>query len=201
LTLSGGRNSGVELPGGAEAAPVWQKLAGENSRNPGAFFRALLDKPSGTLVAFYAVLSRSDSAHQHFFLKTPDRAERFYNWYRQGDEFRNGQARQVEGWRTELLQKLPLDDAGDVRYPGGRSAWTASAGSDDGVLLSLPTLETLVPISEVERQRGHPLDESSVKLLARHYSEWSPLFPYFVGLTAQRHEDFEALERFASAVS
>ena len=198
LTLSG---SAVALPGGAGAAPVWQKLAGENPGNPGPFFRALLDKPFGTLAAFYSVLARSDAAHQRFFTKTAARAEHFYAWYRLGDEFRNGQARQVEGWRTEFLQKLPLDDAGNVRYPGGRAAWTASAGPDDDVLLGLATLETMVPIAELEQRRGRPLDEGSVKLLARHYSEWNSLFPYFARLNAMRTEDFEALDRFASAVS
>ncbi len=137
FSLSGGA---VGLPGGAEAAPAWQKLSGENPRNPGPFFRALMDKPLGTLAAFYSVLARSDSAHQRFFTKTAARAERFYAWYRQGDEFRYGQSRQVEGWRTELLQKVPLDNAGNVRYPGGKAAWTSSAGPDDDVLLSLPAL-------------------------------------------------------------
>ena len=106
-------------------------------------------------------------------------------------------------WRigeTELLQKLPLDDNGNVRYPGGRAAWTASAGSDDDVLLGLPTLETLVPIAELEQKRGRPLDEGSVKLLARHYSEWNSLFPYFARLKELRHEDFAALERFGAVV-
>ena len=154
LSLSGGA---VALPGGSEAAPVWQKLAGENPRNSGAFFRAILDKPFGTLAAFYSVLARSDAAHQRFFTKTTARAERFYAWYRQGGEFRNGQARQIEGWRTEFLQKLPLDESGNVRYPGGNAAWTTSAGSGDEVLLSLPTLETLVPIAELEQRRGRPL--------------------------------------------
>jgi Ca-activated chloride channel family protein len=201
LGLSGGA---VALPGGAAAAPVWQKLAGENPRNTGAFFRALLDKPSGTLAAFYSVLARSDAAHQRFFTKTTARAERFYAWYRQGDEFRNGQSRQVEGWRTELLQKLPLDESGNVRYPGGKAAWNPSAGSDDDVLLAtaaaLPKIETLVPIAELEQRRGRPLDEGSVKLLVRHYSEWNSLFPYFARLTALRREEFEELERFGIAV-
>jgi VWFA-related protein len=198
FSLSGGA---VVLPGGVESAPVWQKLAGENPRSPGLFFRALLDKPLGTLAAFYSVLARSDAAHQRYFTKTAARAERFYAWYRQGDEFRNGQARQVEGWRTELLQKLPLDDAGNVRYPGGKAAWTASSGSDDDVLLGLATLETLVPIAELEQRRGRPLDEGSEKLLARHYSEWTSLFPYFAHLNAMHQADFEALERFATAVN
>jgi len=198
FALSG---NAAALPGGADAATVWQKLAGENPRNSGAFFRALLDKPFGTLAAFYSVLARADAAHQRFFTKSAARAERFYAWYRQGDEFRNGQARQVEGWRTELLQKLPLDESGDVRYPGGKAAWTTSSGPDDEVLLGLAGLETLVPIGELEQRRGRPLDQGSVKLLARHYSEWNSLFPYFARLTELRHDDFEALERFAGAVS
>ena len=198
FSLSGGA---VVLPGGAEAAPAWQKLSGENPSNPGPFFRALLDKPVGTLAAFYSVLARSDAAHQRFFTQTAAQAEHFYAWYRQGDEFRYGQSRQVEGWRTEFLQKVPLDNAGGVRYPGGKGAWTASAGPDDEVLLGLPALETLVPIAELEQKRGRPLDEGSVKLLARHYSEWNSLFPYFARLTALRDEDFEALEHFADAVS
>jgi VWFA-related protein len=201
LVLSGGA---VVLPGGAESAPVWQKLAGENPRNPPAFFRALLDKPLGTLAAFYSVLSRADAAHQLFFTKSQARAERFYAWYRQGDEFRNGQSRQLEGWRTDVLQKLPLQETGAetgrVRFPGGRAAWTVSTGSDDDILLSLTNLETLVPIAELEQRRGRPLDEGSAELLARHYSEWSALFPYFARLTELRHEDFETLERFAEVV-
>ncbi|HEY2842964.1 MAG TPA: VWA domain-containing protein, partial [Bryobacteraceae bacterium] len=201
FSLSGGA---VALPGGAETGPVWQKLAGENPRNTGAFFRAILDKPFGTLAAFYSVLARSDAAHQRFFTKTTARAERFYAWYRLGEEFRNGQSRQVDGWRTELLQKLPLDESGNVRYPGGKAAWNASAGSDDDVLLAtavgLPKIETLVPIAELEQRRGRPFDENSVKLLTRHYSEWHSLFPYFEGLTALRHEELEALERFGTAV-
>ena len=197
FTLSGGM---VALPGGAEAAPVWQKLAGENPRNPGAFFRTLLDKPFGTLAAFYSVLARADAPHQRYFTKTAARAERFYAWYRQGEEFRNGQSRQVEGWRTELLQKLPLDAGGNVRFPGGKAAWTNSAGPDDDVLLGLPTLETLVPIADLEHRRQRPLDEVSIRLLARHYSEWRSLFPYFGGLTELRGEEFEALEHFGAAV-
>ncbi len=200
FALSG---STVVLPGGAEAAPAWQKLAGENPRNPGPFFRAVLDKPFGTLAAFYSVLARSDAAHQRYFTQTTPRAERFYAWYRQGDEFRNGQARQVEDWRAELLQKLPLGEAGasagTVRFPGGKAAWTTSTVADDEVLLSLPALETLVPIAELEQRRGRPLDEGSVKILARHYAEWSSLFPYFATLRELGPEEFGALERFAGA--
>src|SRR5581483_7592660 len=198
LTLT---NGAVDLPGGAESAPAWQKLSGANPRNPGAFFRALLDKPLGTLAAFYSVLARADAAHQRFFTKTAARAERFYGWYRQGEEFRYGQARQVEGWRTEFLQHAPLDESGNLRFPGGRAAWSQSSGSDEDVLLSLASLEAFVPIADVERSRGRALDAPSVKLLARHYADWKSLFPYFANLPELRSGDFEAMEQFTRAAN
>ena len=67
---------------------------GKSQQSPGFLPSTWLDKPSGTLAAFYSVLSRGDAAHQRFFTKTPARAERFYAWYRLGDEFRFGQSRQ-----------------------------------------------------------------------------------------------------------
>lgn len=197
FTLSGGS---ADLPGGPEAAPAWQKLSGANPRNAGPFFRALLDKPLGTLAAFYSVLARSDREHQRFLTKTPARAERFYAWYRQGDEFRNGQSRQVEGWRTEFLQRVPLDSSGGIRFPGGKAAWSASSGSDEEVLLGLAALDAFVPIADIERGRGRPLDQASVKLLIRHYADWKPLFPYFANLKDLGSEDFQDLEQFTAAV-
>jgi len=197
FAVSGGA---VALPGGADSAPAWQKLVGENPRNPPAFFRAILDKPLGTLAAFYSVMARADAAHQRFITKTPARAELFYAWYRKGEEFRYGQSRQIEGWRTGFLQKLPLAD-GVVRFPGSPAAWTAAAGSGDDVLLDLPTLEALVPIADMEQQRKTPFDEGSVKLLIQNYSTWRSLAPYFVRLTELHGEEFAALARFSTAVS
>src|SRR4029079_15827876 len=97
------------------------------------------------------------------------------------------------------LQKLPLAD-GVVRFPGGRAAWTAAAGSGEDVLLDLPTLEALVPIADIEQQRKKPFDEASVKLLLQNYSAWRSLAPYFVRLTDLHREEFEALARFTGAV-
>ena len=196
FTLSRGA---VELPGGPESAPVWQRLAGANPRNPGAFFRAVLEKPLGTLAAFYSVLAQADLEHQRFFTKSAARAERFYSWYRQSDEFRNGQSRQVQDWRADFLKRVPLDASGNVHFPGGRAAWSASTGPDEDALLSLAALETLVPIAELERSIGRALDAGSVKLLARHYAEWKSLFPYFARLTELRSEEFESLEQFSQS--
>ncbi len=190
----------VVVPGGPEADPVWKDLAGASPSNPPAFLRALLDKQLGKLAAFYSVLSRADAAHQRFFTKNAKRADRFFAWYREGDEFRFGPARHIEGWRTDLFLKLPLDEAGNVRFPGGRQAWTTSAtASDDDVLLGLKSLEALVPVAEVEKQRKTPLDEASAALLAQHFSEWHVLFPYFAKLPGLGREEFEALAAFEDA--
>ena len=198
LTLSGGE---VATPGGVEAEPAWKKLAGVSPKQPPAFFRALLLKDRGRLAAFYAALARSDAAHQLFFTKTPARADRFYAWYRDSREFQFGVARAPRNWRTELLQELPLDEAGNVRFPGGRRAWTSSSGSDEEAVLSLGSIEALVPVARIEERRHVPLDERSATLLAHHYAEWRALLPYFEKLPGLARAEFEALVAFGDAVA
>src|SRR5262249_8445240 len=142
------------------------------------------------------------AAHQRFFTKNAKRADRFFAWYREGDEFRFGPARQVEGWRTALLQKLPLDESGNVHFPGGKRAWTTStAASDEDVLLGLKTLESFVPVAQIEVQRKTALDEASAALLAQHYSEWRVLFPYFEQIPGLGREEFQALAAFAESAA
>jgi hypothetical protein len=113
FSLSGGA---VVLPGGPESAPAWQKLAGENPRNPPAFFRAILDKPLGTLAAFYSVwrvrMRRTGASSPN-----PARAELFYAWYRKVRNSRYGQSRQTKAGEPSFC-KAPL--ARTVRFPGGR---------------------------------------------------------------------------------
>jgi hypothetical protein len=195
----------VAVPGGAGAEETWKKLAGASPRNPAAFFRALLEKDQGKLAAFYDALWNSDEVHRQFFTKTAANAERFYAWFRDSDEFRYGVARQVTGWREEVFRELPLDEHGNVRFPGGRNAWTnsASTGStstDDAVLVSLKSLEALVPLSKLEQKRKAPLDQGSAVLLAQYYGEWRSLFPYFEELPALGRSEFEALTAFAGAI-
>ncbi|MGH9593641.1 MAG: VWA domain-containing protein, partial [Bryobacteraceae bacterium] len=183
-----------------EAGPVWKELAGPSPDNPPAFLRALLEKQQGRLAAFYSALAHADAAHQRFFAKDAKRAGRFLAWYREGSEFQFSPSGRTEDWRTQLLQKLPLDEAGNVRFPGGKRAWTSSAtASDDDVLLSLKSLEALVPVAEIEAQRKAPLDEGSAALLAEHFSDWLVLFPYFEKLPSLGHQEFEALAAFGDA--
>ena len=191
----------VAVPGGVPAEAVWKKLTGANPRDPAAFFRALVEKNEGRLAAFYFAVWSADKAHQDYLTKTEARAERFYAWYRDSEEFKFGVNRHISGWRTELLQRLPLDAAGNVRFPGGKGAWTNSTAPEDEVVTSLKTLEALVPLAQMEQRRGSPLDEASATLLAQHYSEWRSLFPYFEKLPSLGREEFASLQAFAAAVS
>jgi VWFA-related protein len=191
----------VAVPGGLPAEAVWKKLAGASPLEPAAFFRALLEKNEGRLAAFYFAVWSADKAHQAYYTQTEARADRFYAWYRDSDEFKLGLSRYVPGWRTELLEKLPLDAEGKLRFPGGKRAWTNSTAPDDEVLLTLKSLEALVPLAQVEQRRGSPLDEASVTLLAQHYSEWRSLFPYFEKLPGLGRDEFGSLQSFAAAVN
>jgi hypothetical protein len=95
---------------------------------------------------------------------------------------------------------LPLDQAGNIRFPGGRRAWTTSGATDGDILLELDSIEALVPVAQLEDRRKTPFDEGSARLLAQHYTEWRPLFPYFEKLPGLGRAEFEALAAFADAV-
>ena len=191
----------VQVPGGVEAEKVWAKLTAANPHNPQAFFRALLVLDRGRLAAFYSAVAHADAAHQRFFTKTLMRTRRFYNWYRNSDELRDGITHPVRTWRAEFFQKVPLDDHGDIRFPGGKSTWVDASVSDEDALLHLRSQEALVAISQLEQKRAAPFDPASVKLIERHFNEWRSLFPYFEEMPGLGRGEFEALETLSKAVA
>jgi Ca-activated chloride channel homolog len=198
FNLAAGR---AAVPGGREAEPAWEELTGISPANPKGFFRALLTKDQGRLVAFFSAVSHGDAAHQRFFTRNPITAESFYKWYRASDEPRKGVDPMRPSWREAIFQDLPLDDAGRVRFPGGKAAWSIASGTDEEALLRLPSIEALVPLAKLEEKRKAPLDVDAVRLLAGRYRQWKPLFPYFEKLTALAAADFQALAAFEQAVS
>jgi len=191
----------VAVPGGTDAAKVWTKLAGVDPRDTQAFLHAILVSGHGRLAAFYSALAHADAAHQRFFTRNPTRAAKFYAWYRDSDELREGIARTGRAWRADFFQKVPLDSAGNVRFPGGKAIWANPSASDDDALLHLKALHSLVVIAELEEKRGAPFDDASAKLLASHFDEWSALFPYFEVIPGLSRADFEALEAFSMAAA
>jgi len=174
----------VATPGGAPAEAAWTRLAGVSPRNPPAFFRALFQKDQGRLAAFYLAVAQSDEAHRRFFTATPERAVRLY----------------ARNWSNPAgaAGALPLDGAGNVRFPGGRRAWAPSAGSDEAALLELSSLDALLAVAGLERGRPTPLDAGAVQLLAGNYGEWRSLFPYFERLPGLGRAEFAALEAFTA---
>lgn len=190
-------NGAVVTPGGKENESVWHDLVGAKPRDASAFFKALLDKDFGKMAAFYWAIARGDASHQKFFLKN---AKTFYAWYHDSDDLHDGATRvDPNQWRTRLFRDLPLDPDGNIRFPGGTRAWIASGEPTAEVLLNLETLGALIPIAELEQKRKTPFDETSAKLLSRHYGQWSALFPLFEKLPTLTGEDFLALEKFAES--
>ncbi|MGA3204591.1 MAG: tetratricopeptide repeat protein, partial [Bryobacteraceae bacterium] len=191
----------VEVPGGAEAEKVWAKLAAANPRDPPAFFRALLAADRGRVAAFYSALAHADAAHQRFFTRSLARARRFYDWYRNSDELRDGIGHLARIWRPDFFEKVPLDDQGNVRFPGGKATWAKASMSDEEALLHLSSPEALIAIAQLEKKRGAPFDQASAGLLARHFNEWYALFPYFEELPGLGRPELEALDAFSKAVA
>lgn len=194
----------VAVPGGPSAEAAWKRLAGASPREPKAFLRALVEKNEGRLAAFYHAMWSADAAHVKYVTSSEARAERFYGWYRDSDEFKYGILRQVPGWHTELLQKLPLEAQGDsqsIRFPGGRKAWSNSAAPDDEILFGLKSAEALLPLTNLEQRRGAPLDEASVAMLVAHYPDWKGLFPYFEKLPSLGKDEFTSLQNFAANIA
>jgi VWFA-related protein len=194
-------SGGVSTPGGPEALSVWKKLVGADPAEPTGFFRALLAKDGGRLAVFYFTLSQVDAKHQRFFTADAARAQRFYEWRKESPDMQVLGAQMPGNWRRDLFGRLPLEESGRVRFPGGRAAWSASPATDDEVLLRSEWIEALVPVASLEEKRGAPLDETSARLLARHFAEWRSLFPYFEKLPELGSAEFEALVTFTEAAS
>ncbi len=194
FSITGGR---ADVSGGPAADPVWQKLTGANPRNPAEFFRALLEKDAGHVAAFYSTLAHADAAHQQYFAHSTDRAEKYYQWFHNSPEMKGGVLQHVAGFHSEFLQSVPLDNSGNIRFPGGQSAWFTGAEIPLGNVL----IEALVPVARLEQQRGSPLDEQIAGLIARNHKQWTPLYSYFEALPAMGREEYAALAAFGESLA
>jgi hypothetical protein len=88
------RDGVVRVPGGADMAPVWQRLAGRSAGTPDDFVRALLTEDDGRLAFFYDAVSRLDPVRQAAALgdglsgdARRDHVERVYRSFRTFDEY------------------------------------------------------------------------------------------------------------------
>ena len=118
----------VSVPGGTAAEPIWTSLVGANPRQPGPFFRALLGKDDGKLLAYYGRLGALDIAHQRFFTRTPARTAKFYELFKDSPEVQRSTSRYIlSGSFGEFLAGVPLAD-GSVDFPGSPEVWMVAKG-------------------------------------------------------------------------
>jgi tetratricopeptide (TPR) repeat protein len=121
------------VPGGVKAEAIWMSLVGESPAKPGAFFRALLERDEGKLLAFFFVLSQLDRPHQAFFTANASRTSQFLKLFEESDEMRGGFSRFVsETTFTEFFRSVPLDGEGHVDFPGSGEVWTVAKGHSSG---------------------------------------------------------------------
>ena len=56
----------IDVPGGADAEPLWQAVVGADPAKPGAFVRRLFGDETGQLAWFYDSIATLDEPHQRF---------------------------------------------------------------------------------------------------------------------------------------
>jgi hypothetical protein len=65
------QSGAVDVPGGAPAIPVWERLAGAPVTDPARFLANLLERDNGRLAYFYSTVASLDAARQAFLLGQP----------------------------------------------------------------------------------------------------------------------------------
>jgi hypothetical protein len=123
------REGRAVIPGGEVAEPVWAQLTGANPRQPGAFFRSLLDRDGGRLMAFFFTLSQLDPPHQRFFTLNASRAGVFYGLFGESVEGQRTSSLMRDTSFTDFLREIPLKGDGHVNFPGSAEVWLVAKGS------------------------------------------------------------------------
>lgn len=117
-------------PGGAPAEPHWEKLVGASVKQPGNFFRALLERDDGKLLAYFYTLSHLDSARQAFFTANAARTEQYYRLF---VVFKNRQPGSLTAMRDDsfpdFLRSVPIDAQRHVDFPGSPAVWMVAKGN------------------------------------------------------------------------
>ncbi len=120
------RNGRAVVPGGRQSEPVWEKIAGASTSNPRQFFRELLRKDDGKLIAFFSCLMRLDMPRQKFFSASATRTLHFYELFKESPEA------DLKNRRTtpfqDFISQVPLDSEGHIQFPGSPEVWMVAKG-------------------------------------------------------------------------
>ena len=157
------------VPGGEHAEAIWSKLAGANPAQPGPFFRTVLAKDDGRLLAYYSALGELDVRHQQFFTRTPDRTVRFYDLFKEAPEIQGSTNKRLKsGSFIQFLSEVPLDADGNVDFPGSPEVWMVAKGQSHSAEHTTKMLKKLkrAVAPDVE-------DEILLRLARTHYKEES----------------------------
>jgi hypothetical protein len=180
----------ASVPGGRPAEPVWAKLAGAGPAEPGRFFRALLEKDQGYLLAFFDALSGFDAAAQAYATRNAAWTERLYAAFRGVPELRTapGLLRNESSFLETLRRGPRLDDEELLRL-----ARTFHQSRQEKRLL----LDAWLAVEKINDRRPERLSEETARLLRERYWEYREAYPYFQRLTALGHPEFQQF--FAAA--
>jgi hypothetical protein len=140
LALFGGsfrvRDGALDLPGGAEAAALWEEVARESPRRPARFLAALLGAKGGRRALLYDALARLDERGRRFALGLglPDARERDSRfralteavdaeraWWR----LEGGAFSRPDVDAARLLREVRVTDEGALAPPASRAFWEA----------------------------------------------------------------------------
>lgn len=119
------RDGRAIVPGGARAAPAWEKLTGTSAAQGGRFFQRLIELDDGWLAAFYDALARVQGDAARAYFHDPQRIERFYAAVR-GKVTSPGPARPIFRASADLLllsTRLDFRSGGQPYIPGGIAPW------------------------------------------------------------------------------
>jgi len=155
------------VPGGEAASVIWAKLVGASPAQPGPFFKALLSKDDGKLAAYYADLSQLDIEHQRFFTRTPDRTSKFYELFQGAPETRASVSKHIaSGSFVQFLSEVPLDDDGNVDFPGSPEVWMVAKGQSHSMGHSAKLIRKLKRVAAPDVE-----DEILLRLARTRYKE------------------------------
>ena len=195
------------VPGGAKAEPIWAQLAGVSPVDPGAFFRAVLERDEGRLFAFFFTMSGLDQAHQAFFEANASRTSQFYKLFARSEEMHHVSVLGLRSPLSGFFRSVPLDSEGHLDFPGSPELWTVAAGhsASDAHINKLlkkvsraaaPEVEdsVLLRLAETRSHDSHTAQHSeldnflAVSRIDAHRAE--PLDERSALILAQRYDDY-----------
>jgi hypothetical protein len=199
------RNGRVAVPGGDEAAALWEAAVGEKVSRPGRFLQKLAIRDSGRLFFFYDAVDGLDPLRQRFALGLSPRSSR------SGEVFKTVRevfSREPTWWRPGwgsfsragvdaglLLREVRVLPSGEVAPPASRVFWRAvfgdgSASDREPATVDAAYLALRIATGTIESRRAR-LDQ--LRFAQRVFSDAPPAFVGDAVIAVQALEDRPAL--------